>query len=100
MSAPRGSSGGVFASNIGVWPVHGPPHCRDIKTENDSEETMTHQTERFAPTLAEPPTHAPVQIAGRAYAKVAFASAIGTMVEYYDFTLYATATAIVFNRIF
>ncbi|SMG54087.1 MFS transporter [Paraburkholderia susongensis] len=36
----------------------------------------------------------------REYAKVAFASAIGTMVEYYDFTLYATATAIVFNRIF
>lgn len=36
----------------------------------------------------------------RAYAKVAFASAIGTMVEYYDFTLYATATAVVFNKIF
>ena len=61
---------------------------------------MTHPTERFAPALVEPPAHAPAQITGRAYAKVAFASAIGTMVEYYDFTLYATATAIVFNRIF
>ncbi|MBV9251937.1 MAG: MFS transporter, partial [Acetobacteraceae bacterium] len=35
-----------------------------------------------------------------AFAKVALASAIGTTVEYYDFTLYATATALVFNRIF
>jgi metabolite-proton symporter len=34
------------------------------------------------------------------YARVALASAIGTMVEYYDFTLYATATALVFNKIF
>ena len=34
------------------------------------------------------------------YARVALASAIGTTVEYYDFTLYATATALVFNKIF
>ncbi len=33
-------------------------------------------------------------------AKVAVASAIGNMIEYYDFTLYATATALVFNKIF
>ncbi|WJH37916.1 hypothetical protein N7E02_00280 (plasmid) [Aliirhizobium terrae] len=32
--------------------------------------------------------------------QVALASAIGTTVEYYDFTLYATATALVFNHIF
>ncbi|MDJ0388777.1 MFS transporter [Roseomonas sp. E05] len=32
--------------------------------------------------------------------KVAFASAIGNTIEYYDFTLYATATALVFNKIF
>ena len=32
--------------------------------------------------------------------KVALASAIGTTIEYYDFTLYATATALVFNKIF
>ncbi|KMO37895.1 MFS transporter [Methylobacterium variabile] len=31
---------------------------------------------------------------------VAVASAIGNMIEYYDFTLYATATALVFNKIF
>lgn len=31
---------------------------------------------------------------------VALASAIGNMIEYYDFTLYATATALVFNKIF
>lgn len=36
----------------------------------------------------------------RRLAQVALASAIGTTVEYYDFTLYATATALVFNRIF
>jgi MFS transporter, MHS family, shikimate and dehydroshikimate transport protein len=32
--------------------------------------------------------------------KVAVASAVGNMIEYYDFTLYATATALVFNKIF
>ncbi len=32
--------------------------------------------------------------------QVALASAIGTTVEYYDFTLYATATALVFNQLF
>ncbi|HWX48354.1 MAG TPA: MFS transporter [Roseomonas sp.] len=32
--------------------------------------------------------------------KVALASAIGNTIEYYDFTLYATATALVFNKIF
>ena len=32
--------------------------------------------------------------------KVALASAMGNTIEYYDFTLYATATALVFNKIF
>ncbi|TCL03196.1 MFS transporter [Sodalis ligni] len=32
--------------------------------------------------------------------KVALASAVGTMIEYYDFTLYTTSTALVFNKIF
>src|SRR3954451_2704827 len=32
--------------------------------------------------------------------RVALASAIGNTIEYYDFTLYATATALVFNKIF
>ena len=32
--------------------------------------------------------------------KVALASAVGNTIEYYDFRLYATATALVFNRIF
>ncbi|OON40353.1 MFS transporter [Izhakiella australiensis] len=32
--------------------------------------------------------------------KVAAASAVGTLIEYYDFTLYTTATALVFNKIF
>jgi MFS family permease len=38
--------------------------------------------------------------AGGEIVKVALASAIGTTIEYYDFTLYATATALVFNKIF
>ncbi|MDQ0471460.1 MFS transporter [Labrys wisconsinensis] len=37
---------------------------------------------------------------GQTIAKVALASAIGNTIEYYDFTLYATATALVFNKIF
>lgn len=32
--------------------------------------------------------------------RVAFASAVGTTIEWYDFYLYATATALVFNRLF
>lgn len=36
---------------------------------------------------------------GKAITKVALASAIGNTIEYYDFTLYATATALVFNKI-
>ncbi|HSK57628.1 MAG TPA: MFS transporter, partial [Actinomycetospora sp.] len=32
--------------------------------------------------------------------RVALASAIGTTIEWYDFYLYATATALVFNRLF
>ncbi len=35
-----------------------------------------------------------------AMTRVALASAIGNTIEYYDFTLYATATALVFNKIF
>ena len=36
----------------------------------------------------------------KAMRKVALASAIGNTIEYYDFTLYATATGLVFNKIF
>ncbi|MBK1838701.1 MHS family MFS transporter [Azospirillum sp. YIM B02556] len=51
--------------------------------------------------LAEPPAHAVVEDADCGLVKrVAFASAIGNAIEYYDFTLYATATALVFNKIF
>lgn len=39
-------------------------------------------------------------IESRDMRKVALASAIGNTIEYYDFTLYATATALVFNKIF
>ena len=37
---------------------------------------------------------------GAAMRKVAFASAIGTIVEWYDFFIYATASALVFNKLF
>ncbi|HML11903.1 MAG TPA: MFS transporter [Xanthobacteraceae bacterium] len=36
----------------------------------------------------------------RTLLKVAFASAIGTVVEWYDFFIYATASALVFNKLF
>src|SRR5437879_6679711 len=40
--------------------------------------------------------------AGRktAIVRVAFASLVGTMIEWYDFYLYGTASALVFNRLF
>src|ERR1035441_3994235 len=41
-----------------------------------------------------------VEPAGAAIGKVALASAIGTAIEYFDFNLYAIATALVFNKIF
>jgi len=37
---------------------------------------------------------------GSSMTKVALASAVGNTIEYYDFTLYATATALVFNKVF
>jgi metabolite-proton symporter len=54
-----------------------------------------------APYAASHRDGAPVdEPAGATIVKVALASAIGTTIEYYDFTLYATATALVFNKIF
>ncbi|HEY2021009.1 MFS transporter [Paraburkholderia sp.] len=61
---------------------------------------MTQQAEPFDSRSSGTATRVAARSTRREYAKVAFASAIGTMVEYYDFTLYATATAIVFNKIF
>jgi hypothetical protein len=40
------------------------------------------------------------QVEGSDIAKVALASAIGTMIEFYDFFIYSIATALVFNKIF
>lgn len=40
------------------------------------------------------------KVSGKEMRRVALASAIGNTIEYYDFTLYATATALVFNKIF
>ena len=61
---------------------------------------MAQHTEQLSAHAAGAEINARYATTRREYATVAFASAIGTMVEYYDFTLYATATAIVFNRIF
>ncbi|MFT4065986.1 MFS transporter [Paraburkholderia sp.] len=61
---------------------------------------MTQQAEPFDSRSSGTASRVAGRGTRREYAKVAFASAIGTMVEYYDFTLYATATAIVFNKIF
>src|SRR5260221_2663010 len=63
------------------------------------EEMMANQTAAWPPgartavNSVGAPSH-------REYARVALASAIGTTVEYYDFTVYATVTALVFNKIF
>ncbi|GAA2896434.1 MFS transporter [Pseudonocardia halophobica] len=46
-----------------------------------------------APTAAQKDGGTPVK-------RVVWASALGTTVEYYDFTLYATTAALVFNKIF
>jgi MFS transporter, MHS family, shikimate and dehydroshikimate transport protein len=43
---------------------------------------------------------APHQSAGTSVRTVAFASLIGTTIEWYDFFLYGTAAALVFNRLF
>jgi MFS family permease len=40
------------------------------------------------------------QVEGGDIAKVAVASAVGTMIEFYDFFIYSIATALVFNKIF
>jgi MFS family permease len=40
------------------------------------------------------------EVPTRTLLRVAFASAIGTIVEWYDFFIYATASALVFNKLF
>jgi MHS family shikimate/dehydroshikimate transporter-like MFS transporter len=40
------------------------------------------------------------EVATHTLLKVAFASAIGTIVEWYDFFIYATASGLVFNKLF
>ena len=57
----------------------------------------THTTPHAAPRDGSVPIDEP---AGQAIGKVALASAIGTAIEYFDFNLYAIATALVFNKIF
>lgn len=61
---------------------------------------MSDQTVIGARQGTTPSRVVPRQPDSSAFARVALASAIGTAVEYYDFTLYATATALVFNRVF
>ncbi|HYY88986.1 MAG TPA: MFS transporter, partial [Chloroflexota bacterium] len=39
-------------------------------------------------------------VPGRSIVKVAFASFVGTTIEWYDFFLYGTAASLVFNRLF
>ncbi|HEY7184954.1 MAG TPA: MFS transporter [Vicinamibacterales bacterium] len=48
--------------------------------------------------MATPTTHGPTR--GGSVRLVAFASLIGTTIEWYDFFLYGTAAALVFNRLF
>ncbi|SFJ51419.1 Predicted arabinose efflux permease, MFS family [Amycolatopsis sacchari] len=48
----------------------------------------------------EVPMTAPGKADGTPVKRVVWASALGTTVEYYDFTLYATTAALVFNKIF
>src|SRR4051812_3402713 len=45
-------------------------------------------------------TSTPTPVTTNTPRRVALASAIGTTIEWYDFYLYATATALVFNRLF
>ncbi|CAK8738826.1 hypothetical protein SODG_002429 [Sodalis praecaptivus] len=47
-----------------------------------------------------PATLAEQAISDNEMRKVMTASVMGTIIEYYDFTLYTTATALVFNKIF
>jgi MFS family permease len=57
----------------------------------------------MAPDIGYPGTRiadTTAEASGRDLRKVALTSAIGNTIEYYDFTLYATATALVFNKIF
>ncbi|WP_083897317.1 MFS transporter [Azospirillum sp. B506] len=62
---------------------------------------MSHKAFDGRIDLAEPLPHAAAaDVESGLVERVAFASAIGNAIEYYDFTLYATATALVFNKIF
>jgi MHS family shikimate/dehydroshikimate transporter-like MFS transporter len=51
-------------------------------------------------TVAQPGVGAADEVSNRTLLRVAFASSIGTIVEWYDFFIYATASALVFNKLF
>lgn len=64
---------------------------------------MTKQTTQFhnSGTNGENPDSSIAYTApARELRRIQFSSFLGTAIEYYDFILYATAAAIVFNRIF
>jgi MFS transporter, MHS family, shikimate and dehydroshikimate transport protein len=46
------------------------------------------------------PANEPDRISSNAYRKVVFASVFGTIIEWYDFLIYGTAAALVFNKLF
>lgn len=51
-------------------------------------------------SVAQMHAEAVAPVSDRVLVRVAFASAIGTIVEWYDFFIYATASALVFNKLF
>ena len=60
---------------------------------------MTHRRNTRQPPILNPPPAPPDQ-EYRQIVKVAFASLIGTSIEWYDYFLYGTAAALVFNKLF
>lgn len=62
-----------------------------IQTSSDEPLTPTDTT---SPPAADPP------ISNKSMFKVAFASLMGTVIEFYDYLIYATAAALVFSDVF
>jgi MFS family permease len=84
LSRPGGVPPGILAG------------MRDTSTSGKSRPDAQAGAQTEAPTEAQSRAEAPVHIPATEARRVAFASAIGTTIEWYDFFIYGTAAAVVF----
>ncbi|MGO2750811.1 MAG: MFS transporter [Pseudoclavibacter sp.] len=61
---------------------------------------MSHDTQPSTPSPAPSPASSPPKVSLKDARRIAFAAFVGTALEWYDYFLFGTAAALVFNRLF